>query len=199
MGASGWIHRNTISTESVVDDKDNDVIITLTNGVATQVTVGGVNYSGRFNLVDSVKLVDGTKLVVDLKQKYATYNSAYQAGAGEAPTYLDPTDPNVKVVKQTVGSVTEYKALAEADLTPSGWTEETAVVAVSVFSQTSGGTTTYQLLAANAKIPSGYTRVIAPSDAALTAIKGVRGSTAFDWDFGANYHVELDAGLGAKQ
>ena len=195
MGTSGWIHRNTISTESVVDDKDNDVIITLTNGVATQVTVGGVDYSGRFNLVDSVKLVDGTKLVVDLKQKYATYNSAYQAGAGEAPTYLDPTDPNVKVVKQTVGSVTEYKALAEADTTPSGWTEETAVVAVAVFSLADG---TYRLFNPSigvANKPSGSTRVIAPSDAALTAIKGVRGSTAFDWDFGANYHVELDAGL----
>ncbi|MCX8519145.1 MAG: hypothetical protein ORN21_03300, partial [Methylophilaceae bacterium] len=195
MGALGWTHSNTLSTESVLDNKDNDVIITLTNSVATQVTVGGVDYSSRFNLVDSVKLVDGTKLGVDLKQKYATYNNAYQAGAGEAPTYLDPTDPTVKVVKRTVGTVTEYKALAEADLIPSGWTEETAVVAVAVFSFTDG---TYRLFNPSigvANKPSGSTRVIAPSDADLTAIKGVRGSTAFDWDFGANYHVELDAGL----
>jgi hypothetical protein len=78
------------------------VDITMTNGVATLITLGGVDYTSRFNLSTSV-VVNGNNLVIDLKPA----------------------------------------------------------------------------------VEANYLTVAAVSPA----------STAFDWDFGANYHVELDAGV----
>ncbi|PIT71300.1 hypothetical protein B9Z41_16975 [Limnohabitans sp. JirII-31] len=98
MGTSGWTHTNTKAGESIQDSYDNNVDITLANGVITSVSIGGVDYTSRFNLSTSVQAV-GNNLVIDLKQ-----------------------------------------------LTPS-----------------TKGTGTF--------------------------------STAFDWDFGANYHVNFDAGI----
>jgi hypothetical protein len=104
MNAAGWNHTasSSVLNNTIVDTYNNDVDITMTNGVITLVTVGGVDYTSRFNLSTSV-VVNGNNLVIDLK-------------------------PAVEANYLTVASVSPA-------------------------------------------------------------------STAFDWDFGANYHVELDAGV----
>jgi hypothetical protein len=104
MNAAGWNHTasSSVLNNTIVDTYNNDVDITMTNGVATLITLGGVDYTSRFNLSTSV-VVNGNNLVIDLKPA----------------------------------------------------------------------------------VEANYLTVAAVSPA----------STAFDWDFGANYHVELDAGV----
>ena len=106
MNATGWNHTASLSVlnNTIVDTYNNDVDITMTNGVATAVTIGGVDYSSRFNLSASV-ITNGSNLVINLKPA---------------------VDSNHLVVAAPASNTT---------------------------------------------------------------------STAFDWDFGASYHVELDAGV----
>ncbi|MCK9284445.1 MAG: cadherin domain-containing protein [Rhodocyclaceae bacterium] len=52
MGTSGWTLTNTTTGESKQDTTDNDVIITLTNGAVTGLTIGGVDKSA--DMADSV-------------------------------------------------------------------------------------------------------------------------------------------------
>jgi hypothetical protein len=81
MGAAGLITRNTtagVANNSKQDGTDNDVVITLTNGVVTDLTVGtpsyttfgGVGLSAQ-RLQDSVK-VSGSKLIIDIGGTDAT-------------------------------------------------------------------------------------------------------------------------------
>ena len=65
MGTAGWTVTNTTSGESKQDVFDNDVVITMTSGVATAVTIGGADYTSRFDLANSVK-VSGSNLVINL-------------------------------------------------------------------------------------------------------------------------------------
>ena len=81
MGAAGLITRNTtsgVANNSKQDVTDNDVVITLTDGVVTDLTVGiasyttfgGVGLSAQ-RLQDSVK-VSGSKLIIDIGGADAT-------------------------------------------------------------------------------------------------------------------------------
>ena len=81
MGTAGWTLTNTTSGETKQDTFDNDVDITMTNGVATAVTIGGVDYTSRFDLANSVKVV-GSNLLVNLLQ--ATGSHAGTAGATDS-------------------------------------------------------------------------------------------------------------------
>ncbi len=67
MGTSGWVHTNTATGETVTDVSNNTVDITLTNGVVASVKINSVDYSGRFDLTNSV-IVNGSNLVIDLKE-----------------------------------------------------------------------------------------------------------------------------------
>ena len=71
MGTTGWTMTNTSSGISRQDVTDNDVVITLTAGVVTGMTVGGVDYTALgtngITLADlqaSVS-ISGNKLVID--------------------------------------------------------------------------------------------------------------------------------------
>lgn len=81
MGTSGWTLTNTTTGETKQDVFDNDVDITMTNGVATAVTIGGVDYTSRFDLANSVKAV-GSNLLINLLQ--ATGSHASTAGASDS-------------------------------------------------------------------------------------------------------------------
>jgi hypothetical protein len=84
MGTAGWTVTNTTSGESKQDTFDNDVDITMTNGVASAVTIGGVDYTSRFDLANSVKVV-GNNLVINLLQ--ATGSHASTAGATDSTPF----------------------------------------------------------------------------------------------------------------
>ena len=182
MGTAGLTRRNYQSTETVQDTFDNDVVITLVSGVVTKVTVGyttiagvttAADYSSRFDLANSVKLVTAagaSNLVIDLKQKYATYDATSSDSVLWAPI--------------GVGG---------------------AEVQVALYGSTSSDTAPVAVVKGTSTPPVGKTRLLDnPVDsqiaAALASVGGSsagahRGSAPFDWDFGANYHVELDAGL----
>ena len=61
MGTSGWTLTNTTTGESKQDVTDNDVVITLTDGDVTGLTIGGVDKSAE--MADSVS-VNGDKLII---------------------------------------------------------------------------------------------------------------------------------------
>jgi len=84
MGTAGWTLTNTTSGETKQDTFDNDVDITMTNGVATAVTIGGVDYTSRFDLANSVKTV-GSNLLINLLQ--ATGSHASTAGATDSTAF----------------------------------------------------------------------------------------------------------------
>ena len=181
-GATGLTRRNFATTESVQDVDDNDVIITLVNGVVTTVTIGYVRtdgntvylpYTDRFDLANSVKLVTAagvSNLVIDLKQKYATYDATSSDSVIWAP----------------IGA-------------------SSAEVQVTLYGSTSSDTAPVAVVKGTSTPPVGKTVLLNnPTDsqitAALASVGGTsanahRGSAPFDWDFGANYHVELDAAL----
>ena len=182
MGTAGLTRRNYQSTETVQDTFDNDVVITLVSGVVTKVTIGSTtvsgvttptDYSSRFDLANSVRLVTvagASNLVIDLKQKYATY---------------DATSPN-SVLWAPIGV-------------------DGAEVQVTLYGATNSDTAPVAVIKGTSTPPVGKTTLLDnPVDsqiaAALASVGGTtanahRGSAPFDWDFGANYHVELDAGL----
>ena len=182
MGTAGLTRRNFATTETVQDTFDNDVVITLVSGVVTKVTIGSTtvsgvttptDYSSRFDLANSVRLVTvagASNLVIDLKQKYATY---------------DATSPN-SVLWAPIGA---------------GGAE----VQVTLYGATNSDTAPVAVVKGTSTPPVGKTTLLDnPVDsqiaAALASVGGTtanahRGSAPFDWDFGANYHVELDAGL----
>jgi hypothetical protein len=62
MGTKGWTIKNTTTGESVQDVYQNDIVITLTNGVVTGLTVGGVDKTSE--AAGSVT-VSGNKLIID--------------------------------------------------------------------------------------------------------------------------------------
>ena len=62
MGTNGWTIKNTTTGESVQDTYANDVVITLTNGVVTGLTIGGVDKTSE--AAGSVS-VNGNKLIID--------------------------------------------------------------------------------------------------------------------------------------
>ena len=182
MGTAGLTRRNYQSTETVQDTFDNDVIITLVSGAVTKVTIGSTtvgavttptDYSSRFDLANSVRLVTAagvSNLVIDLKQKYATYDS------------------------------TSANPVLWAPIGVGG-----AEVQVTLYGSSGGDTAPVAVVKGTSTPPVGKTTLLDdPSDsqiaAALSSVGGTNanahlGSAPFDWDFGANYHVELDAGL----
>jgi hypothetical protein len=89
MNTTGWNHTASLSVlnNTVVDTYNNDVDITLTNGVVTMVTVGGVDRTTRFNLSSSV-VVNGNNLVIDLKPAVAA-NHLVVAPISPASTAFD--------------------------------------------------------------------------------------------------------------
>jgi hypothetical protein len=62
MGTNGWTIKNVISGESIQDTHDNDVVITLTDGVVTGLKIGGVDKTAE--AAGSVT-VNGNKLIID--------------------------------------------------------------------------------------------------------------------------------------
>jgi hypothetical protein len=62
MGTNGWTIKNTTTGESIRDTYDNDVVITLTDGVVTGLTIGGVDKTSE--AAGSVT-VNGNKLIID--------------------------------------------------------------------------------------------------------------------------------------
>jgi hypothetical protein len=71
MGTNGWTITNTTTGMSRQDVTDNDVIITLTAGVVTGMTIGGVDYTALgTNGISLAKLqasvsISGNKLIID--------------------------------------------------------------------------------------------------------------------------------------
>ena len=79
-GASGWLLSNQGETRQ--DTTDNDVVITLTNGAVTNLTVGGVGWQtlgtngiNQTRLANSVR-VSGSKLIIDIGGTDATTYAA---------------------------------------------------------------------------------------------------------------------------
>jgi VCBS repeat-containing protein len=89
MNSTGWNHTASaaVLNNTVVDTYNNDVDITLTNGVVTLVTVGGADLTSRFNLTTSV-VVNGNNLVIDLKPAVEA-NHLSVAAISKASTAFD--------------------------------------------------------------------------------------------------------------
>ena len=193
MGTAGLTRRNFATsspTETVVDTFDNDVVITLVSGVVTKVTVGyttvgavttAADYSSRFDLANSVRLVTVagvSNLVIDLKQKYATYDATSVNSVLWAPIGVGGAEVQV----------TLYGA-SNSDGQAGSPNASVAPIAVVKGSTPPVGKTVLLDNPVDSQIAAALASVGGTSAGAH------RGSAPFDWDFGANYHVELDAGL----
>ncbi len=123
MGTAGWAHSNAATAETKIDVSKNDIDITLVNGVATAVTIGGVDYTSRFDLAHSVMVGDathtaasglassGTNLLIDLKPAIAS-----AAGTGVFSTAFDWDFGSNYHVNFDAGIVTNSAGVANAAL-----------------------------------------------------------------------------------
>nr|CBA28114.1 hypothetical protein Csp_A05660 [Curvibacter putative symbiont of Hydra magnipapillata] len=134
MGTTGWLLTNTTSGETKQDNKDNDVVITLTNGQVTDLTVGGIPYTqlgtvglSAQRLADSVK-VSGDKLIINIggtdKTTFGTANTDWNFDWDFGANYHVEFDAGVVAnqtnASQTNAALTSNTTLNFTTVTPAG-------------------------------------------------------------------------------
>lgn len=118
MGTNGWTVDNPTTGESKQDVTDNDVILTLTNGVVTGFTVGGMDKSA--SMAGSVT-VDGNRLIINPSGDHSAFgNTAWNFDWDFGANYHIALDAGV--VKGSGGNgnaaVTDTTALNFTTVTP---------------------------------------------------------------------------------